>query len=129
MLEHGGSQCPVVGLVDVAPSVCVGQSVLGFAVLVRVLPRGHHAEGGRAALDARSVDALVGVHERDAGSLELEPLVEGAFVREFGAELRAQCVQRQEARGTQQLVTIHATIVLRPSAGETGMPGTGYSGR
>ena len=129
MLEHGGPQGSVVRLIDVADPVGVAESVLGFTVLVWISPGGHHAEGGRVPLGARPMDALVGVHERHASPVKLEPLVERALVWQFVPELCTKCIQSEETRGAQELVSIHAAIVLRRIHADNGVPGTGYPGR
>jgi hypothetical protein len=65
-----------------------------------------------AALCAGAMDALVAVHEGHSLVVEHEPLVEPACVGELVAELGPQRVQREEAANPEQIVAIHAPILL-----------------
>ena len=106
----GFEQRPVVCAVNRTSAIRVEEPVGCLLVVVRRLHRGHHREGGWAGLHGGSIDALLGIQERDSAVSPREAEAEDPGVRKLVTVLGAQGVEREEADCAKVIVT-HTRIL------------------
>jgi hypothetical protein len=104
------AQRAVIRLLARTRSVRVAEAEIRRLVRVGRPDRRLDRESRRAALHARPVNPLLVVQEGHARAAKVEPLVQRAGVRKVLAELRAQDVEREEARRANVLVELHYAL-------------------
>ena len=110
-----GTQGAIVRLIDRAGSVRIEEPEIRLLVPVRRLRRRHDRERRRAALHRRAEDPLHVAQKWHARASVREALVEAAGIRNVVAVLRAEHVEREEARHP-HVVVAHAPILRLRSA-------------
>src|SRR5205809_4210013 len=100
-------KCTVVGLVDVAGSVRIEESVGRYCLRIRRVGGSLDRQRGRPALRRCAIDPLLPVQERDASATERKALTQRAYVWNLRTPLGLEHREMRHARGADIFVSQH----------------------
>src|SRR5581483_3540686 len=108
---EGGSESPVVRLVNCAGPVVIGEPVVRLDIGVGRARRGLDGECCRPALDGGTINALLVVEERNAAAAEGEAFGKHACVWKFLSVLGLEYGETRKAGRPNVLVPFHVAIL------------------